>query len=470
MSTPTFPRSPVLIVDDEDDVLQSYKTTLRFNRIDNFELCNDSSRVMGLVDRNAYSAMVLDLFMPHVTGQELLERIREKHPDIVVIVVTGSNDVNTAVECMKRGAYDYFLKPVDDSRLVTSLRNAIELAELRQENSALRTHMLTAGVRKPELFASIVTVSESMRSIFSYIEAIAASPRPVLITGESGTGKELVARALHAASGRGGKFVAVNVGGLDDTMFSDTLFGHRKGAFTGADADRPGLIEQARGGTLFLDEIGALQAASQIKLLRLLQEGEYYPLGSDSVKTAETTVIAATNEDLDVRLRDGAFRNDLYFRLLTHHIHVPPLRERAGDIPVLAERFVNDAASTLGKPAPAIPPEVMACLRQSRFPGNVRELQSLMFDAVTRCQGEQLDAVHFETYVRTHGCKPGDAGTDSSQPLEVLKAGGIPKLKDIEEYLIEKALEKTGNNQTVAAQMLGVSQSTLSRRTKPDGA
>ncbi len=471
MTTPAYPRFPLLIVDDEEDVLQSYKTTLRFNRIDNFELCNDSCQVMGLLDRNTYSAMVLDLFMPHVTGQELLKGIREKHPEIMVIVVTGSNDVATAVECMKRGAYDYLVKPVDDSRLLTSLRNAIELSELRQENSALRAHMLAAGVvRQPELFASIVTVSESIRSIFSYIEAIAASPSPVLITGESGTGKELFARALHAASGRGGKFVPVNVGGLDDTMFSDTLFGHRKGAFTGADAERGGLVEQAAGGTLFLDEIGALQTMSQIKLLRLLQEGEYYPLGSDSVKTAEASVIAATNENLDTRMRDGVFRNDLYYRLLTHHIHVPPLRERAGDIAVLAERFVHDAAAALGKASPAVPPKIIASLRQCRFPGNVRELQALVFDAVTRCPGEELDDSCFETYTRTHGCKPVDAGTDLSQPLEVMMVGGIPKLKDIEEYLIEKALEKAGNNQTIAAQMLGVSQSTLSRRAKPDGA
>jgi DNA-binding NtrC family response regulator len=470
MTTPTFPRLPVLIVDDEEDVLQSYRTTLRFNRIDNFELCSDSSRVMELVDRNSYSAMVLDLFMPHVTGQELLDRIREKHPEIVVIVVTGSNDVSTAVECMKRGAYDYFLKPVDDSRLVTSLRNAVELGELRVENSTLRAHMLTAGVRRPELFAPIVTASEPMRSIFSYIEAIAASPRPVLVTGESGTGKELIARALHAASGRNGKFVAVNVGGLDDTMFSDTLFGHRKGAFTGADAERPGLVEQARGGTLFLDEIGTLEPASQIKLLRLLQEGEYYSLGSDSVKTIEAAVIAATNEDLDKRLSEGTFRNDLYYRLLTHHIHVPPLRDRPGDTPILVERFVHDAAATLGKAAPAIPPKVMSCLRQYRFPGNIRELQALVFDAVTRCREDELDASNFETYVRMHGCKPGDTDADPFQPLEVLRAGGVPKLKDVEEYLIEMALEKTGNNQTLAAQMLGVSQSTLSRRTKPDGA
>jgi DNA-binding NtrC family response regulator len=464
----TYPQFPVLIVDDEDDVLQSYKTTLRFNRIENFELCNDSSLVLGLVDKNAYSAIVLDLFMPRVTGQELLERIREKHPENVIIVVTGSHDVGTAVECMKRGAYDYLVKPVDDSRLVMTLRNAIELGELRRENSALGAHMLKSGVRHPELFATIVSASESIRSIFSYIEAIAVSPRPVLITGESGTGKELFARALHTVSSRTGKFVPVNVGGLDDTLFSDSLFGHRKGAFTGADNERPGLIEKAAGGTLFLDEIGTLQSLSQIKLLRLLQEGEYYPLGSDVVKTMQTVVIAATNEDLDVKMKEGAFRNDLFYRLRTHHIHVPSLRERIDDIPLLIEHFVSDTATTLGKPAPAISPRITECLRKCPFPGNVRELQALVFDAVTRCREKELDASYFEQYAILHVGKPCGEGADTSQPLEVLKAGGVPKLKDVEDFLIAKALEKAGNNQTIAAQMLGVSQSTLSRRARPD--
>ncbi|MBN1577845.1 MAG: sigma-54-dependent Fis family transcriptional regulator [Chitinispirillaceae bacterium] len=470
MTQQVFPRFPILIVDDEDDVLQSYKMTLRFNRIDNFELCGDSRQVMGLIERNTYSAVMLDLFMPHITGLELLEAIREKHPEMVVIVVTGSNNVSTAVECMKRGVYDYLVKPVDVNRLVTSLRNAIELGELRQENSSLRSHVLTAGVRNPELFAPIVTISESMRSIFSYIEAIATSPRPILITGESGTGKELFARAIHAAGKRAGKFVAVNVGGLDDTMFSDTLFGHRRGAFTGADGERPGLVEQAAGGTLFLDEIGTLQPASQIKLLRLLQEGEYYPLGSDTVKTVEAAVIAATNENLDASLREGRFRNDLYYRLLTHHIHVPPLRERPDDIPLLVEHFVSEAAAALGKPSPAVPFNVVAPLQQCRFPGNVRELQALVFDAVTRCRDSELGSEVFEHFARFQGCTSDNQSSDPPQPLETLLHGGIPKLKEIEEYLIAKALRKSGNNQTIAAQMLGVSQSTLSRRTKPDEA
>ncbi|MBN1309402.1 MAG: sigma-54-dependent Fis family transcriptional regulator [Chitinispirillaceae bacterium] len=470
MTQQAFPRFPILIVDDEEDVLQSYKMTLRLNRIDNFELCGDSRQVMGLIERNTYSALMLDLFMPHITGLELLEDIREIHPEIVIIVVTGSNNVSTAVECMKQGVYDYLVKPVDVNRLVTSLRNAIEMGELRRENSSLRSHMLTAGVRTPELFAPIVTASESMHSIFSYIEAIAASPRPILITGESGTGKELIARAIHAAGMRTGKFVAVNVGGLDDTMFSDTLFGHHRGAFTGAGSERPGLVEQADGGTLFLDEIGTLQPASQIKLLRLLQEGEYYPLGSDSVKTIEAAVIAATNENLDASMREGKFRNDLYYRLLTHHIHVPPLRERPDDIPLLVEHFASEAAAALKKTAPAVPFAVVALLQQCRFPGNVRELQALVFDAVTRCRGSEIGPDAFEQFARSQGCSSDGRSSVQPQPVETLLHGGIPKLKEIEEYLIAKALQKSGNNQTLAAQILGISQSTLSRRAKPEGA
>ena len=467
MNAQNFPRLPVLIVDDEEDILQSYKMTLRMNKINNFTLCSDSRHVADMLMQTPHSTIILDLFMPHVSGRELLDGIREKHPEIPIIVVTGSNNVSTAVECMKHGAFDYMVKPVEDGRLISGLMNAIELGELRHENNALKKRVLGGKLENPGAFSNIISVSESVRSIFGYIEAIAASTKPVLITGESGTGKELFTRAIHDVSGRGGKFIAVNVAGLDDTVFSDTLFGHRKGAFTGADAQRSGLVEQALGGTLFLDEIGSIEMSSQTKLLRLLQEGEYYPLGSDICKTANIAVIAATNEDLQSRIKEGKFRSDLYFRLKIHHIHIPPLRQRREDIFALSEHFVAIAAHDLGRKTPAITADILLALNQCHFPGNVRELQSLMFDTVSRSSAETLDEAYVKEYCGKASA-PSEAPETAGNGAPISYTGEIPKLKDVEEYLIAQAVKMAEGNQTIAAQLLGISQSTLSRRLRKE--
>jgi DNA-binding NtrC family response regulator len=303
-----------------------------------------------------------------------------------------------------------------------------------------------------------------MHAIFSYIEAISESTKPVLITGESGTGKELFARAIHKASGREGKFVPVNVGGLDDTVFSDTLFGHRKGAFTGADAERRGLIEEAANGTIFLDEIGSLEKSSQIKLLRLLQENEYYPLGSDTCKTARAAVVAATNEDLKVGMKAGLFRNDLYFRLLTHHIHIPALRDRRGDIPALIDHFLEQAKSS-GKNKPSIPPELPQLLDHYDFPGNIRELGALIFDMAARCTSGTLDINHARDYIaRQTGASADALLIDTCNQFAIPYYGEFPKLRVVEDYLISEAMTRAEGNQYRAAEMLGVAQSTLWRR------
>jgi DNA-binding NtrC family response regulator len=461
MASNPYPQSPILIIDDEDDVLQSYRLALLLARIDNFVLCNNGLNAMSILEKRPHSAVILDLFMPDITGQELLDKIREGYPEIPVIVVTGSNNVNTAVECMKRGAHEYMVKPVEENRLIAGLRNVIEIGELRRENLALQARMMVAGLKNPMAFSGIITINENMKLIFRYIEAIAASPRPVLITGESGTGKELIARAIHAASGRTGKFIAVNVGGLDDTMFSDTLFGHRKGAYTGAESERPGLIEQAANGTLFLDEIGILEMYSQVKLLRLLQEGEYYSLGSDILKTTDAVVIAATNENVAIKMKEGAFRNDLYYRLNTHHIRLPGLRERADDIPVLAAHFVSEAAQSLGKKCPEIAVDTLALFRRQAFPGNIRELQSLLFDAVAQCEEPVLGPTYLQGLVADQG------KIDlSAQSPTISYSGNLPRLDEVEEFFMAEALRLTKGNHTAAAALLGVSQSTLSRRIK----
>ena len=464
-----YPEKPILLIDDEVDVLESYRATLQFYKINNVVLCSESAKAMDLLSASAFSAVVLDLTMPQVTGQEILGKVHLLNPGLPVIVATGSNQIETAVECMKAGAFDYITKPFEGTRLIASLHHALDIGELHSENVVLSRGVMKGTLDRPEAFAPILTANAAMKAIFIYVEAIAASQRPILITGESGTGKEIFARVIHELSGRKGKFVSVNVAGLDDTVFSDTLFGHRKGAFTGAVMDRPGLVEKASGGTLFLDEIGSLDKHSQIKLLRLLQENEYYQLGSDIQKYANVAVVAATNEDLRARMDEGNFRNDLFFRLKTHHIHIPPLRERLDDLPLLLKHFAAEAAKTLSKPVPEISPELVQRLSGYSFPGNIRELQSMIFDAVGR---GGLDHLGAELPVGHLGVPAASIATVNEAPAALDRpfwyTGPIPKLCDVQNYLIKEAIEKSGGNQSLAAQMLGISQSTLSRRSRKE--
>ena len=375
MATSTYPHLPVMLVDDEVQALDSFELALRSGNVNNFIRCQDSRDVISLLAEQESDVMLLDLRMPYMSGEELLPMVTTDFPHVPVIVITGADDVETAVRCMKAGAFDYIVKPVERSRLVASVKRAIELRELRRQNQLLKAHVLSDQLQNPEAFSEIITTSKIIRSIFQYIESIATSPQPVLITGDTGVGKELVARAVHTISRRQGDFIAVNVAGLDDNVFADTLFGHRKGAFTGADQTRTGLAEKASGGTLFLDEIGDLSPASQVKLLRFLQEGEFFPLGSDVAKRSDARIVVATNQELETLRDAGTFRKDLYYRLRIHHVHIPPLRERTEDLPLLLNHFLEKAAKMLGKKQPTPPKELITLLGAYHFPGNIRELE-----------------------------------------------------------------------------------------------
>jgi DNA-binding NtrC family response regulator len=302
---------PVLLVDDEPQLLRSASIVLRAAGISHVETLDDSRAVLPLLASRDVGVLVLDLTMPHISGHTLLGQLAADYPDVPVILLTATNDLETAVQSMQAGATDYLVKPVDGGRLVSSVKRAIELRSLRAEVLSLKERFLTDTPHQREAFADIVTQSPAMFAIFRYVEAIAPSPQPVLITGETGTGKELIAGALHRLSGRTGELVAVNVAGLDDTMFTDTLFGHTRGAFTGADRPREGLLASAGHGTVFLDEIGDLSIASQVKLLRVLQTGSFYPLGADHPRQAAARVVVATNCDVAQAVAAGTFRRDL---------------------------------------------------------------------------------------------------------------------------------------------------------------
>jgi DNA-binding NtrC family response regulator len=457
-----------MLVDDEEQTLNSLEMVLRSAKMNHFIRCEDSRKVMPLLSVNEIEVMLLDLRMPHVSGEDLLPRIRGDFPEVPIIVITGANDVETAVKCMKHGAFDYMVKPVEKSRLVAGVRRAIELRELQRENRLLKAHVLSDKLEHPEAFSEIITNSACMRSIFQYVEAIATSPRPVLITGETGVGKELVAKAVHTLSKREGLFVPVNVAGLDDNIFADTLFGHKKGAFTGADQVRSGLLEQASGGTLFLDEIGDLSTVSQIKLLRLLQDGEFFPLGSDVAKRSDARIVVATNQDLDSLQASGKFRKDLYYRLCDHHIHIPPFCDRREDLPVLVEHFLEKASNTLGKKRPTFPQELLTLLSTYHFPGNVRELESLIFNAVSNHKSGKLSMEVFKSHIfHKHQTLKTDSREISKEAsVSITFSEQLPTLKQIEQLLISEAMKRANANQSIAAQILGITRQALNKRLK----
>ena len=394
---------PIVLVDDETQVLLLYSGLLRGAGIEPVITLDDSRRVLPFLRENRAAAVLTDMNMPFLGGRELLVQIRQEFPEVPVIIVTGVDDIGTAVECMRLGASDYLVKPVEKSRLISSLQRTLEIARLQDQVSSLTRHLLSEGLRNPGAFAHLVSGSRKMLALFKYVEVVAESPYPALIVGETGVGKELVARALHLAGDPQRPFVGVNVAGLDDNMFSDTLFGHKKGAFTGAEAHRDGLISQAQDGTLFLDEIGDLNPTSQVKLLRLIQEKEYYPLGIDQPKKTNARIVCSTNHDLKKLVEKGSFRNDLYFRLNTHVVVVPPLRERKDDIPMLLGHFLEESSQALRKRLPTTPVELLALLSAYSFPGNVRELQTLVADAVSRHRAGVLSLESFRKAIGAGG-------------------------------------------------------------------
>ena len=292
-----YPKYPVLIVDDELPILDGQKTVLQSEGINNIICVSESKNAKQIMQKQAIDVVLLDLTMPEISGHEILKFISENYPAVPVIIITGTNDIAKAVECMKNGAFDYMVKAVEKSRLISGVKRAIEYRMLERENRKLRSYLLTNQEKHPEAFSNIITNNKKMHKLFAYAELIADSTEPVLIIGETGVGKELFAEAIHSAGKNKGEFVAVNVAGIDDLTFSDTLFGHRKGAYTGAMEARQGLLQQAKGGTILLDEIGDLSKESQVKLLRLIDNGEYYALGSDVPRKSEARIIAITNKN-----------------------------------------------------------------------------------------------------------------------------------------------------------------------------
>ena len=459
-----YPGFSILLIDDEVSYLRSLRLLLeRKGDFNNILTCDDSRQAMSCLASNHVGVVLLDLTMPHISGLELLKEIGEQYPEVAVIIISGLNNADAAVSALKAGAFDYFVKTTEEDRLVEGVRRTVLMQLMRRQNSSLQQRILTDRLDRPEIFEPFISKNKAVNAVFHYVESISASMQPILITGESGTGKELIAKACHQTSQRQGPLVTVNVAGLDDNTLSDTLFGHQQSAFSGALKEHQGLVEQAANGTLFLDEIGDLSFNSQVKLLRLLQEGEYHPLGVDVPKRARVRIIAATSRQLEGRLQEGSFRKDLYYRLCTHRIKLPPLRLRKEDVPLLLDYFIGEAAKELNKSVPSYPPELLFLLSNYTFPGNVGELKSMVYDAVSRHKSRLLSMEVFRGIIDADFKKPAKL---PEQAVSFHPDQALPSLNEMDTYLIAEAMGRSGQNQSLAARMLGISQPALSKRLK----
>ncbi|WCB46492.1 sigma-54-dependent transcriptional regulator [Nitratidesulfovibrio vulgaris] len=450
----------ILIIEDEPLLSLTLGDHLRDR---GFQVIEASDGQMGLELFHAHtpSLVTLDLRMDPMDGHEVLAAIRKQDQDTPVIIISGQGQMEDVIRALRAGAFDYIQKPVYDMTILDhAIDRALERSALRHGNARLSRSFLADGPQRPEDFSHILTMNPRMRDIFRYCEAVAQSTEPVLITGETGVGKELLARALHRSSQYTGPFIAINVAGLDIQGFSDTLFGHVRGAFTGADRPRAGLMEKAAGGTLFLDEVGDLSQQAQICLLRVLQEKEYHPLGSDCVRPLCARVIAATNKELSGLRSDTGLRSDFFFRLATHVVTLPPLRERREDIPLLMHHFMEEACKALGRAIPDCSAPLLSRLKAYAFPGNVRELKGMIHDALGRCPVGPLTPAAFPSFAALQSsCH---AHEPVQNPFEGLSS--LPSLRMATECLISEAMRRSNGVQKVAASILGISPQALSER------
>lgn len=459
------PVRKVLIVDDDADFRHELQRMLLTNGVPEVETADNGLAALERLERGGIAVLLLDMVMPGISGTELLGIVMQRYPETPVIMITAVNDIKSVVNCIKLGAFDYLPKPLDAGRLFATVIKALSFSEMNNQNRLLRDYLLGEPLVKPKIFDRIVTVNSRMKSIFKLVETVAVTQNPVLITGETGVGKELMARAVHEASNVSGSFVPVNLSGLDDAMITDSLFGHKKGAFTGASEAREGLIAKASGGTLFLDEIGDLSGESQKMLLRLLQEKEYYRLGSDVLHKSSARIVAATNRDLKAMIAQGAFRHDLYHRLTIHEIRIPPLRERRDDIPVLAQHFAQDAALRLGRKSPSLSPGLCIALRGAEFPGNVRELLNRINNAVACSPAGELTLDSFPELKSSEGLNRGilKVSGDRSFTLQAFFKS-FPTIAEVEQLFVQEALKASDGRKDIAAELLGITRPTLNRK------
>ena len=440
----------ILIADDEYYICEGLREAMTKDgyRVD---VAYDGNQAKALMEVHEYDAAIFDLKMPGQDGLALLKWVRGANREIGVIVITAYGEVETAVEAMRRGAYDYLTKPVDLKRLRLSLERLLDHQALVAENRVLRARLDSNGEN-----GEIVHRSAAMEQVCDTLAQAAMTDVPVLITGETGTGKELVARAIHQASARrDAPLVAMNCGAFAEALFGSELFGYVKGAFTGATADKAGFFAAAEGGTLFFDEVGEIPLPNQVDLLRVLEERAYRPVGSTKAVAADVRTIFVTNRDLEREVAEGRFREDLYYRINVVPIRLPPLRERVEDIPLLADVFFDNLCALHHKPRKELTPEAMDRVLAYSWPGNVRELKNAVERVVVTCADQKVDVDHLPSRIR-----------DAQNETDTITVELGSSLADVERALIEKTLAHVTANRKEAAAMLGISVRALQYKIK----
>ena len=444
--------TPVLVVDDDDGLLLSIKATLVSSGLPEPALVSDSRNVMALMRDHHFHLVLLDLMMPHLNGIGVLEKIKREFPDSECVVVSANDEVATAVEAMSLGASDYLVKPLISEKLIALVNRSLEKYNLQNELARFGGKKVFSELKNPQAFADMVAEDESMALIFHQVEAVANTDYSVVINGESGTGKEMLARVIHRISNRSkAPFVAVNMASFSKTIFEDEFFGHAKGAYTDASSDRRGFFEAAHGGTLFLDEITELDPSLQAKLLRVIEEREFYRLGSTEIRNVDVRIIAATNRDINEEIIKNHFRADLFYRINMYNIKIPPLRERKDDILPLAKHFLKIHARANNKEIQSLAPDLAERLLQSSFLGNVRELENIIAGAVLLERGKTL------TLASARNLLPYN-GPERRKSVELLT------LDELEKRHIKRVLEITDGNRPQAAKILGINTSTVYRK------
>jgi two-component system response regulator AtoC len=456
----------VLIVDDEQNLRHMLQTLLKREGYEPVGVASVEGALGELSDR-PYDIVITDLRMPGQSGMDLVDEIRRRNLGATVVVMTAYGSRDIAIEAMKRGAYDYISKPFEADEIVLLLRKAEERERLFRENQTLHKQIRAGGQEPLTGLGDLVARSQQMLDLFRTVRKIAEFKTTVLIGGESGTGKELIARAIHRLSPRvQAPFIAVNCGAIPDTLLESELFGHRKGAFTDASRDRKGLFEEASGGTLFLDEIGELPLVLQVKLLRVLQEGEIRRLGDSQDIRVDVRVVAATARDLSAEVSRGAFREDLFYRLNVFALHLPALRERREDIPLLVEHFLARMNARMGLAIAGASAEAIRLLIAYDWPGNVRELENCIERAIVLCEGSQIEIDSLPERLRQTRppavIAPPSSAVDDD--LSIKRAS-----RRSEEVLIRRALQKTRGNRTRAAELLEISHRALLYKIKEYG-
>ncbi len=446
----------ILAIDDDQAVLNYLNIMLLQTGTYEVSTLVNSSKAFSELKNNNYDLLLLDMDMPDVSGLDILKHIKEKNIDIETIVLTGVEDVELAVSAMKLGAFDYLTKPVDNDQLLKIIKTVLEN---RRDNSAMEAEIKVSRehLQFKDAFKDIITQNEEMIRVFQMVEKMAQPDNSILIWGESGSGKELIAKAIHQISKRRNEnFVAVNAGTFANELFSSEFFGHNKGAFTGASSAKKGFLEEADKGTLFLDEIGELALPIQVKLLRVLQEGEFFRLGSTKNQKVDVRILAATNKDLLSEMKKGNFRKDLFYRLNMSSVYLIPLRERKGDIPLLCQHFLKKFNEQNQKNIQKISEAAMRLLNQYDYPGNVRELMNIINSAIIIESGNELHKKSLPHYFLENSSFKEDAAT--GLPLKALS--------EIEKDQIKNVLQHTRGNKTQAAKILGISRVNLLAKIK----